>query len=97
MAARRPSPPAECPVCGAPVPPRARACPACGADERSGWDGEATRYDGLDLPDEAFDDDEPDRARRQKHLAPTGVPPLTWLVAAAILLLLGILVFEGLL
>jgi hypothetical protein len=52
-------PPEECPVCGETVPPGARACPGCGADERSGWNDEATRHDGLDLPDEAFDDDRP--------------------------------------
>jgi len=50
-------PPAECPVCGDPVPPGAHACPGCGADERSGWDEESTRYDGLGLPDEAIDDE----------------------------------------
>jgi hypothetical protein len=50
-------PPSECPVCGAPVPPKARACPECGADERSGWDEDAARYDGLDLPDSAFGED----------------------------------------
>ena len=44
--------PDECPVCGAIVPSRARACPECGADEKTGWDEEATRYDGLDLPGE---------------------------------------------
>lgn len=49
-------PPAECPVCGEPVPPNSRACPHCGADERSGWNEEETRYDGLDLPDGAFDE-----------------------------------------
>lgn len=43
-------PPTECPVCGEAVPRGARACPGCGADERSGWDEDATRYDGLDLP-----------------------------------------------
>lgn len=51
------NPPTICPVCGEPVPRQARACPGCGADERSGWDEDATRYDGLDLPEEAFDDE----------------------------------------
>jgi hypothetical protein len=50
------SPPETCPVCGADVPPRARACPECGADERTGW-SEGARYDGLDLPDREFDYD----------------------------------------
>ena len=59
------SPPGICPVCGASVPRDARACPGCGADERSGWDEDATRYDGLDLPDEAFDE-ETERAVRRK-------------------------------
>jgi len=49
--------PTECPVCGEAVPRGARACPGCGADERSGWNDEATRYDGLDLPEAAYDDD----------------------------------------
>lgn len=56
---RRPFvPPPECPVCGAVVPSKARACPQCGADERTGWNEEDTRYDGLDLPASAFEDDE---------------------------------------
>ncbi len=50
-------PPETCPVCGAAVPRGARACPECGADERAGWDEARTRYDGLDLPDAAFDDE----------------------------------------
>jgi hypothetical protein len=45
-----PAPPDECAQCGATVPPRARACPGCGADERTGW-REQSVYDGLDLPD----------------------------------------------
>jgi predicted nucleic acid-binding Zn ribbon protein len=52
--------PAECPVCGADVPSGSRACPECGADERTGWNDEETRYDGLDLPDSAYDDGSPD-------------------------------------
>jgi RNA polymerase subunit RPABC4/transcription elongation factor Spt4 len=60
------TPPETCPVCGESVPRGAKACPGCGADERSGWNEEATRHDGLDLPDEAFTD-ETDRAARRKH------------------------------
>ncbi len=57
-------PPAECPVCGETVPRGARACPGCGADERSGWNEDDTRYDGLDLPADAFED-APARPRRR--------------------------------
>jgi predicted amidophosphoribosyltransferase len=46
----------ECPVCGAELHPKARACPACGADENTGWNEDSTRCDGLDLPAPAFDD-----------------------------------------
>ncbi len=41
--------PASCAVCGADIPPGARACPECGADDRTGW-REQSIYDGLDLP-----------------------------------------------
>ena len=61
------TPPETCPVCGESVPRGARACPGCGADERSGWDEEATRYDGLDLPDAAFADEDTERAARREH------------------------------
>lgn len=61
------STPSECPVCGADVPRGAAACPECGADERTGWNEEATRYDGLDLPDEAFADENTERAARKQH------------------------------
>jgi hypothetical protein len=61
----RVSTPEHCPVCGEPVPPGARACPGCGADERSGWDEDAARYDGLDLPPDAADEETEAAARRQ--------------------------------
>ncbi len=81
-------PPSECPVCGAAVPRDARACPECGADERSGWNEDDTRYDGLDLPDEAFDDGQrtPPRAPRPRsnHL---------WSIVASLLVLALILAF----
>lgn len=41
--------PDECANCGTPIPPGAKACPECGADERTGW-RETSVYDGLDLP-----------------------------------------------
>ncbi len=40
------------------MPRNARACPECGADERTGWNEEDTRYDGLDLPDHASDEND---------------------------------------
>jgi uncharacterized protein (UPF0212 family) len=60
-------PPEECPVCGEDVPRGAKACPHCGADERTGWNDETTRYDGVDLPDEAFADERTERAARREH------------------------------
>jgi len=81
--ARHSSPPESCPVCGAAVPAGARACPECGADERSGWDEEKTRYDGLNLPDSAFEDDDPQHRREMKQ-----TPSVFWWVVAVGLLLL---------
>lgn len=48
--------PGTCPNCGANVPRSARACPGCGADERTGWSEDA-EADRLDLPPDpdAFD------------------------------------------
>ena len=39
------------------MPRGASACPGCGADERSGWNTDETRYDGMDLPDDGMDYD----------------------------------------
>ena len=44
-----------CPVCGEVVDAKSLACPACGADDETGWSEDA-EYDGVDLPDEAFGD-----------------------------------------
>ncbi len=51
----RTTPPDICPVCGAEVPPKARACPECGADDSAGWNEDRATYDGLDLPGDEFD------------------------------------------
>jgi hypothetical protein len=80
-------PPTECPVCGETVPRGARACPGCGADERVGWDEEAARYDGLDLPDAAFDDEQ---ARAPVRRSANGQ---LWLVVSILVLLAVITVF----
>jgi len=88
-------PPEVCPHCGAEVPPRARACPECGADERTGWSDRAVS-DRLGLPDEEFDYEEftqrefggkPDRRRG---------PRLLWGLVALVLLFLLIAGFIGL-
>lgn len=79
--------PPECAVCGAALPSRAKACPECGADERTGWRG-ASVYDGLDLPDEAWrDGEEADAAPQPPRV--NGLPWYWWLVGV---LLLGLLV-----
>ena len=39
----------DCPNCGAEVLAKAKSCPDCGSDEKTGW-SEDTMYDGLDLP-----------------------------------------------
>jgi hypothetical protein len=80
-------PPIECPVCGEAVPRGARACPGCGADERSGWNEEATRYDGLDLPDSAYDDE------REHRPAPQGGQDTLWVVVTVLVLLAVITAF----
>jgi hypothetical protein len=50
--------PKICPVCGEDVPPKALACPECGACHNSGWKEDADVYDGVDLPSDEFDYDE---------------------------------------
>jgi hypothetical protein len=81
-------PPAECPVCGESVPRGAKACPGCGADERSGWDEDSTRYDGLDLPDEAFDDGD-----KQTKPVPRSAADRTWIAIGVLLLFALIMTF----
>ena len=87
MSSRVPTP-ETCPVCGADVPPNARACPECGADERSGWNEDDARYDGLDLPDEAFDDDRTPRAKPMRR----GTNPV-WFIVGIVTLTALLLAF----
>jgi len=84
-----PVPPEFCANCGAAIPPGARACPECGADERTGW-REDSVYDGLDLPDEAGDAAAPGPPRlRGRHALP-------WYWLAAALLVVIVLALQAL-
>jgi hypothetical protein len=88
-------PPSECPVCGAEVPPHARACPECGADERSGWNEDETRYDGLDLPESAFEDGEGrnEGVGKRKRATKT-VSVFWWIVGLGLLAILACLLLH---
>ena len=66
--------PDHCAICGAEIPHAARACPECGADERTGW-REQSLYDGLDLPA-----DEPEGKR------PGSAGAIFWKVTGLVLL-----------
>jgi predicted nucleic acid-binding Zn ribbon protein len=86
---RRSAPP-TCAICGADIPPRSRACPECGADERTGWD-EQSIYDGLDLPEDADGDTPPPSSRRRRER-------LTWfwrIVGVGLLIVLGVWLVRG--
>ena len=74
-------PPDECANCGAAIPRDARACPECGADERTGW-REQSIYDDLDLPDTAFEGDAPSPSRWKA--------PAWWWPAVTVILLLAL-------
>ena len=77
--------PEVCPNCGAEVPPNAKACPACGADEQTGWSEEA-RCDGLNLPDTNFDhDDFVKREFVRERVVPRGIHWFWWLMAVLVL------------
>jgi hypothetical protein len=84
------SPPDECANCGARLPRSARSCPECGADERTGWrENDDTRYDGLDLPASAFEDDAASAAsRKRRRPAVNGLAWYWWLAGILVLVLL---------
>jgi hypothetical protein len=76
-------------VCGADVPPSARACPECGADDTTGWNEDRAVYDGLDLPDAEFDYDD----YRNKEFGDSGKPAIKrWVWLGLIGLTLGLIV-----
>ncbi len=77
--------PEICPNCGAEVPRRARACPECGADERTGWSDSAAG-EHLDLPSEPFEyDDFVNREFGSRSPKPRGIHWFWWLTAVLVL------------
>jgi len=76
-------PPGECPVCGEFVPARATVCRGCGSCEKTGWNDDAD-YDGLDLPDEAFENG--DQATRTESRFMRRI----WWLAGIVLLLISL-------
>ena len=80
--------PDVCPHCGADVPANAKACPACGSDETTGWSQEA-RTNGLDLPEEDFDyEDFLQREFGSKRPIPRGIHWIWWVIALAVIIAL---------
>jgi hypothetical protein len=84
------SAPEVCPVCGEDVPPRALACPECGADDRSGWSETAASDDSIGSADEEFDYDRFVREEFGSSPKPAGLHPIWWI--SGILLLLAFLI-----
>jgi len=83
--------PTVCPNCGEPLPPKARACPACGSDENTGW-SDSTYLDGIDLP---LDDDEYEaiRANEFGNAGGSGKPALriNWMMVIGALVVAAML------
>ncbi len=82
-------PPGDCPVCGEFVSAGARSCRECGSCEKTGWNDEAD-YDGLDLPDEAFED-EPRRPMRDGNV----IRRAWWVVGVLLLVVTAWYLFLG--
>lgn len=85
--------PETCPNCGADVPPKAKACPECGACEKTGWSEDAAA-DGLGLPDDSFDyQDYVQREFGGRKAVPRGLNRFWWCVAVAVLIAFLALIF----
>lgn len=80
--------PDECANCGAAIPRGAKACPECGADERTGW-RENDVYDGLDIEGAGFRDQETqgDGPRRNARDV-NGIAWYWWCVGVGLIVML---------
>ncbi len=89
MSENRPlKPPTECLICGAAVPAKALACQECGADDRTGWNDAETRYDGLDLPAEAFEGESKSMKSENRTIF-----LFWWVIGIGTAFMIGVLVF----
>jgi len=79
--------PDSCAHCGTDIPPRASACPECGADEENGW-GDHYSED-LGLPNNDFDYDEfVERefgASQRPKIVPQGIHWFWWLISIGLI------------
>ena len=86
--------PEICPHCGAGVPPKAKACPQCGADELTGW-SDSAHASNLGLPDEDFDYAGFVQAEfGDKSPKPRGLHWFWWLTALLLILLFLVFCFH---
>jgi len=81
----RPRTPEVCPVCGEDVPPRALACPECGADHNSGWKLD-TDLGGIEEAE--FDYDDFVKNEFGSSPKPSGISPLWWITGIILLIAL---------
>lgn len=74
-----------CPNCGAEVPEKAKACPGCGSDEKTGWSEDAYAA-GLNLPDDdSFNYEEfKEREFGAGKVRPHGISWFWWIVGIAL-------------
>jgi predicted nucleic acid-binding Zn ribbon protein len=84
-------PPKSCPNCGADVPPKARVCSECGADESTGW-SDTAYVSSLDLPDKDFDHSEfVQEEFGRERIKPRNQKWIWWVTTVILILLLGFL------
>ena len=67
------------------MPPRALACPECGADHNSGWRDDAATYDGVDLGSDDFNYDEFVREEFGGGRRPSAISPVWWVTAIVLI------------
>jgi hypothetical protein len=72
-----------CPICGADVPIKARACPECGSDKETGW-SDAAQYMHL-LPDRGDSGWDTGKVKRRR----------LWITLVAVGILIALLIAQG--
>lgn len=80
-------PPGDCPVCGEFVPRGAKVCRECGSCPKTGW-SEDSAYDHLDLPEEAFEDDDAPKKQKPAGAGILDSPHWRWVALAMFVTLL---------